>query len=449
MDKNGVARVLREMSQLLRTAKASAYKSRAYERAADQLLELHAPLEEMVGKGKLRSIPGIGRSLEHAITELVLTGKLSTYDQLRSQYSPFVAQLAELPGLGPKRALALWRLLKIESLDALEQAIHEGRLENVRGFGPKTRALLLRGLMSRHERQPHRYRLVEGVGAAKLLLAELRSNSSVERAELAGDARRFCETIDGIQLLVASNQPGPVLDDFSRSVHVFEVKSRSENSLTGQLFRPSLPVRIDICTPGAFVFRWVKETGSEGHIEGLHARAVERGVDLNAGKLDRGTRRLSFESEAEVYDALGCAFITPEMREGMGEIEAAERGNLPVPIELDDVIGLVHSHSTWSDGNASLEQMARAACEKGYRYMTVTDHSPTAFYARGLTIDSLQRQWEEIDSLNERFPRFRLLKGTESDITAGGRSTIQTTFSTSSTSSSVQFMHDTRWMRSA
>jgi len=177
MDKAGVARVLREMSYLLRTAKASVYKSRAYERAADQLLELRAPLEEMVEQGRLRDIPGVGESLEHAIKELVKTGRLSSYDRLRSEHSPFVAQLAELPGLGPKKALALWRALKIESFEALERAIREGRLDNLRGFGPKTRDLVLRGLPSGQGLGPRKHRLVEGLTASNTLLQELRSHS--------------------------------------------------------------------------------------------------------------------------------------------------------------------------------------------------------------------------------------------------------------------------------
>jgi DNA polymerase (family X) len=420
MDKTDVARVLREMSYLLRTAKASIYQARAYERAADQLLQVRAPLEELVHKGKLRDIPGVGRSLEQAITELVYTGRLNSHERLRSEYSPFVGQLAELPGVGPKKALTLWRSLKVESFEALEQAIHDGRLDHVRGFGRKTQALLLSGLTSRVEPQPRKHRLVEGLAAARLLIAELRSNALVERAELAGAARRYCETIEGVELLVASSRPEAVLDDFVHSGQVFETAERTKNSVTVRLYRPALAVRLSVCEPQDFIGRWVVETGSPSHIEDLRTQALERQLDLNLEGLHRGAEKLFFNDESSFYGALGCSYVPPELREGSGEMAAASSGKIPTLIERVDILGVVHSHSTWSDGNASLEQMANAARERGYRYLTVTDHSPTAFYAGGLTVDELRRQWDEIDALNERLSGFKLLKGTESDITATG-----------------------------
>jgi DNA polymerase (family 10) len=420
MDKAGVVRVFREMSYLLRAAKANGYKSRAYERAADGLVELRGPLEEVMKQGKLKDIPGIGESLERAIQELMQTGQLRSYERLRSQYSPFVAQLAELPGLGNKRALALWRLLKIESFEALERAIHDGRLKDLRGFGPKTQALLLRGLGSMHEPRPQRYRLVEGLDASRLVLQELRSNSLVQRAELAGKARRFCETIDDVHLLVATARPGQVLDHFSNSGQVFETKVREANSITVQLYRPSLPVRVDVCKPDEFISRWLEATGSPEHVQGLRARALKKQLTFDVQGLHGRSRPCSIPDEAAFYRALGCSYIPPELREGTGEIDVAASSKLPAPLELEDVKGLVHSHSQWSDGNASLEDMASAARDRGYQYMTVTDHSPTAFYAGGVSVDALRRQWDEIDSLNARMPGFRLLKGTESDITAGG-----------------------------
>jgi DNA polymerase (family 10) len=284
----------------------------------------------------------------------------------------------------------------------------------VRGFGPKLQAQLLEGLKQVRTVTPQRFRIKDALLAGEALLRELRENPSVERAELTGETRRFCETVERVELLVSTRTPGPVLEGFAGSGLAFETLSRTPDSATVRLYERDLVASLSVCAPEDWATTLFMQTGSPAHVAQVLERAGSQGVTLEG----KGTR---LRSEAALYGALGLELVPPELREGEGELELAASASLPCLVEGPEVLGVVHSHSTWSDGNASLEEMAIAARDAGYQYLTVTEHSPTAFYAGGLSVDALERLLDEVAALNARLHGITLLTGVESDITAAGQ----------------------------
>lgn len=423
LDKAAVAQVLRDMGLLLQLKGENAFKSRAYELGADRIASLTEDLSGLVASGRLQELPGIGEALAQKIAELVTTGRLAAYEALRSEFPDGVLELLKLPDLGPKKVAALVQLLKIGTVAELEAACREGRVRALKGFGQKTEERLLAGIEGARRGQGSSRPLGEVLPQAEALLALVQRAPGVQRASIAGSVRRRKELVSDVDLIASASDVEPVFDALVQAPGVAAVLGRGDSKCSVRLAERDLQVDLRVLPDAEFATALHHFTGSRGHHVRLRGLAQEVfGLKISEWGVHRkdGTQ-LVVREEADLYALLGMQFIPPELREDAGEIEAARAGLLPKDlVSVEDVQGIVHSHSTWSDGRNSLEEMAKAARALGVKYLTVTEHSEAAIYAGGLKPDDLQRQWDEIDQVNEAVPGIRLLKGIEVDILESG-----------------------------
>jgi len=427
-DKTHVIRVLREIAVLLQVKGENAFKSRAYEIAADRISGLQEDLATLVREGRLQEIPGIGSALSEKISELVRTGKMEYHDKLKAEYPPGITDLMKVPDLGPKKAAQVWKELGIADVDGLEKACKAQQVRLLKGFGEKSEAKILAGIevYRRAVAEPDRRKLGDVLHVAEDLLEDVKAFPGVARAALGGSLRRFRETVADVDL-IASADPADtqkVMDAFAGHGLVREVLNRGDSKCSVRLFRSDLQVDLRVVPDEDFATALHHFTGSKAHHIRLRGLAQDRGLKISEWGVHRGDEKLPVPTEEALYELLGMQYVPPELREDWGEVEAALAHTLPQDlISISDIAGNVHSHSTWSDGRNTLEEMANTARAMGLRYLTVTEHSQSAGYAGGLTYDRLQRQWAEIDALNEKLAPtgFRLLKGIESDILEDGR----------------------------
>ncbi|MFZ5470535.1 MAG: DNA polymerase/3'-5' exonuclease PolX [Myxococcota bacterium] len=426
-DKAAVARVLREVALYLQLKGESAFKSRAYENGADRITGLSKDLGELVAQKRLQELPGIGEALAERITELVTTGKLAYYEKLKAEFPPHILELLKVEAVGPKKALALYQALGVGDLESLEAACKEGKVRALKGFGPKSEEKILAGLTLYRRTSADGRRLLHAVlPLAEELLAQVKEAPGVVRASLGGSVRRFCETVADVDLIASAPDPAPVFAAFTRHPQVAQVIGQGGSKCSVRLL-DDLQVDVRVLPDEDFATALHHFTGSKAHHIRLRHLAQEKGFTLSEWGAHHvradGTpgAKVPVRDEAELYRLLGMQYVPPELREDWGEVEAALEGRLPDDlVTLSDVAGNVHSHSTWSDGKGSLEDMARAAKALGLSYLTVTEHSQTAAYAGGLKKDALFRQWDEIDELNQKVKGITLLKGIESDILEDG-----------------------------
>jgi DNA polymerase (family X) len=419
VDKHLAALVLDEIASLLALQDADRFRVLAYRNAARAVDRLEGDLAVLIAAGGLADTPGLGPGTVGVLRELVETGRSRLYDRLRQETPAGLAQLRAVPGLGPKRIRTLHERLGIESVQALRDAASAGRVAALPGFGPATERRILEGL-DFVDRGVGRRRQPQAYATADRLIGHLET-LPVHAVYLAGELRRRCETVDGIDLLVVSEDRDIVLQGIlsipgltmAERVDAFRVRARLADGA---------PVRVRCALPGEAAAALVVETGSAAHVRKLAERAEARGLRLDAEGLWRGDEAVDVESEEELYQALDLDWIAPELREGWGEVEAAEAGRLPVLVEYEDLRGTFHCHTTYSDGTATVAELGEAARARGWRYLGVADHSISAGYAGGLTVDDVRRQHEEIDRWNaEHGEEIRLFKGIESDILRDGR----------------------------
>ena len=408
-DKFAVARALREIGLLLDIKGDNRFRARAYERGARAVEELRDDLEALVASHALTSVAGIGPALAAVIEELVTRGQSAQLERLRGELPKGVLELAEVPGLSLKKIQQLSASLGIDSVAALKRACEEARVEGVPGFGKKTQQKLLDAI-ERWERREERVLLAAALPEAEALLAHLRESPAVRRAETVGSLRRWQESVRDIDILVESDDPRGVFAQLAKYPKVIRTVSEETAAATVRL---SSGVYVDLSVAGAAAFpsELLRLTGSATHVAQLAALAQTAGQPpVTAPAVD----------ETAIYARLGLPYIAPELREDRGELAAARQGRLPSPlIERADLRGMIHCHTVFSDGKNTIEEMARAAEALGMEYITITDHSPSAHYAGGVTTDQLKRQWEEIARVQEQV-RVRILRGTESDILADG-----------------------------
>ena len=422
LDKFAVARALREIAEFLELDGENPFKVRAYENGARAVEALSEDLGALVESGRLIEVKGIGEALAKKIADLHRTGTTELLDRLRAAHPPGTLELVHVPDLGPRKAAALQAALGIRSVDDLERACLEGRVAGVKGFGERTVARILDGVRRLRARlADRRFLLADALEAAEPLLAHLRGAPGAPRVELAGSARRMRETVSDLDLVAGSDDPASLSARLAAYPLSAEVLARGETKTTVRL-ASGLPVDLRVVPPGDLPTLLHHLTGAKAHHVKLRAIARERGLTLSEWGLERldGGGKVPVSSEEALYAALGLAYVPPELREDAGEVEAARDGTLPAElVRVEDVRGLVHCHTDWSDGRASVEEMARAADALGIEYLTVTDHSRSAAYAGGLDVDRLRRQWDEIARVQERV-KVRLLRGTESDVLEDG-----------------------------
>lgn len=425
MTKEDVAAALSEYGQLLELKGEPAFRTLSYQTASRAILEYPGDFPALVAAGRVTEIAGIGSTLKAKIETLVSTGRLPQLDALRAEVPPGLLQMLRIPGLGTKKVKAIYDQLKVVTLEGLKSACETGQVAGLKGFGAKTQAKILEGLRFVAE-AGRRVRIDMGLPVGVILAQRLRAEPGVVGVSLCGSVRRRRETVGNVGLLVSAADPGPVLDAFVGQSEVTRVVQRTAASAAVVLgiaidgIRVEVDADVRVVSDAEFPATLIQYTGTRGHVERLRARALARGYQLTETGLLKDGRPVPVASEEDVYAELGLAFIAPELREDVGEIEAAERNELPVLIEPDDLRGVLHNHTTYSDGAATLEEMARACKELGLEYFGVGDHSQSLRVARGLPTDMVRRQHTEIDALNARLSGVHIFKGTECDILEDG-----------------------------
>ncbi|MGQ0507912.1 MAG: DNA polymerase/3'-5' exonuclease PolX [Myxococcaceae bacterium] len=419
-DKTAVSRILREISQLLQVKGENSFKSRAYDMGADRIAGLNEDLATLVAEGRLEELPNIGEALAKKIAELVTTGKMTYFENLRAEFPPRLLELLRVQALGPKKVAALWKQLGVTDVPSLETACKEHKVRDLKGFGEKTEQKILDAL-ELLKRAKGRFLLGEARPVAEELLASVRAVPGVIRASIGGSTRRWAETVSDVDIIASAENALPVLETFAKHPRVAQVLGSGESKCSVRLWENDLQVDLRVLPDEDFATALHHFTGSKAHHIRLRGLAQDRGLKISEWGVHRGEEKLSVKDESVLYGLLGMQYVPPELREDWGEIEAALEQGVPSDLlTLEDVNGITHSHSSWSDGNASLEQMANTARELGLKYLTVTEHSQIASYANGLSLDRLREQWDEIDRLNETFTDFRLIKGIEVDILDDG-----------------------------
>ena len=403
LDKFGIAAALQEIARLMELKGGQyRFKAKAYNAGA-RSLQAVGNLDRLVKKNLLTTLPRIGGALASQITQLYLTGESSVLKQLREEFPAGVVELSAVPGLSLTKVQQLHEQLGISSVEELKAAAEAGQIRDLKGFGPKTEQRLLEVLSKEVERPSQRLHLHHALNTAEQVVEFMRTSRGLVDISFAGSLRRWKETVGTIEIVASSKKPEALIEHFLRYPYI--VSSRvDENNCVAQ-FVDGARVSFTAVTPAEFAVTLFLKTGSEDHLARL--------PHIEFAKVPK--------TEAAIYDRLHMQYVPPELRENEGEIEAALAGKLPEDlVTLDDVKGMVHCHTTYSDGKHALEAMVRGAEAMGMKYITITDHSPTAFYAGGVKLDDLRRQWDEIDELQDQV-KIKILRGTESDILADGR----------------------------
>jgi DNA polymerase (family 10) len=421
VDRGKVADALEEIGLLLELLGENPFKTRAYANGARILRGLDRDLGELVRTKELGKIKGFGAALVEKVTTLHETGSLPYLEKLRGEVPAGLLDWLKIPGLGPKKARAIHVTLGISTLEELEEAARAGKLRDLEGFGETTEKKILDGI-GRVRAHAGRFRMPAAREEADRLVALLEAVRGVKRVEAAGSVRRRGETSKDIDLVVVARDADAAMDAFVGAGGVVEVTGRGETKCSVRL-ASGLSSDLRVVPEKSFPFALCYFTGSKAHNVALRGRAQKRGLKLNEYALvrERDGAEVACADEAAIYEALGLAWIPPELREDRGELEAAEAGTLPDLVEERDLRGILHCHSTWSDGKDSVERMAEAARERGMEYLGLTDHSRSAAYAGGLSVERVREQHAEIDALNAKETNgFRVLKGIECDILADG-----------------------------
>jgi len=430
MDKDQVAEVLTEIGTLLELKGENAFKTRAYENAARALESLTEPLEKLIAENRLGQIKGIGEGIQKKITELVATGKLAYYDDLKAAVPSGLVEMLHIPGLGPKKVKALNDKLGIETIEQLEAACKAGKIAGLEGFGEKTQSKILEGIQFKRA-YASRHLLSDALTVAEPMLESLRQHPDVIRCSTAGSVRRFKEIIGDIDFLVSTKKPAAVIEFFTSQPGVMSVSAKGDTKAS-VIVQGGIQADLRVVSDAEFPFALAYFTGSKEHNIVMRQRAIERGLRLNEYGLFKSkeeTRdaklRVPCKTEEEIFQSLDLAYVPPELREDKGEFAAAEKDELPRLIEWTHLKGSLHNHSNWSDGRHPLEDVAAYACNLGCAYWAITDHSKSSFVANGLDAKRLREQLKAVKQLNEQFAEagkdFRLLTGSEVDILADGK----------------------------
>lgn len=426
LDRFAIAAALQEIAALLELKGGKdRFKARAYQAGARAIAGLSEDVGEVILANRLTSIPGIGGSLASQIEQLYLTGESSVLNDLKQEFPQGMLELSALPGLSVTKIRTLHAELGISSIADLKAAAEAGKIKGIQGFGAKTEQKILQTISeSRQRGKSNRILLHRALDAATHIADYLKTNREVLEVSFAGSLRRWRETVGTIRLVANTKQPATLIAHFLRYPQIAEVIEQMEEACTVR-FAEGVRVSLVAARPEEFALALLTETGSRKHIDKLQQIANGEGQKPSHRKAEkhakRSRRRSGLQNEEYIYEQLGMQYIPPELREDVGEVETALAGKLPEDlVSLEDIRGMVHCHTTYSDGKNSLEEMVRAAESMGMKYITITDHSPTAFYANGVKLDRLKRQWAEIDKIQEKV-KIKILRGTESDIVADGR----------------------------
>lgn len=418
MDKKEVAAILEEIATLLELKGENPFKSRAYSAGARALEALDDDLHAIIDEKRLRDIKGIGAGLAQKIEELVSTGSLVYYEELKRQIPESLRELLRIPGLGPKKIKQLHDQLGITTIGELAYACNENRLKNLPGFGEKSQEKVLQGI-SFLRKYRNQFLYSTALEAAQSILDKLSGLQQIKRISIAGSIRRRKEIVKDIDILADTSHSSPVMDFFTALPDAGNVIAKGDTK-SSILTAAGIQVDLRTVTDREFPFALHHFTGSKEHNIAMRGRAIDMGMKMNEYGLFTGDRLVACKDEKEIFNALKLDYIPPELREDRGEIEAAEKHHLPRLVEERDVRGTFHAHTTHSDGSCSLQELITEAQQMGYSYLGITEHSQSAAYARGLKPEQLKEQFREIDGINKKLHGFRVFKGTEADILADG-----------------------------
>jgi len=418
MKNQEVAEIFRKVASLLEIKGDNPYRIRAYQRAAQNIEALTRDIEDLARRNQLSRIPGIGADLAGKIKEILETGTLRLYEELKKEIPQELLRFLEIPGLGPKKAKIIYETLGITSIEDLERACKEHKIARLPGMGYKTEENILRGIKLLREKIGRRP-LGEVLPLAEDLVEYLKRKAPVEKIAVAGSIRRRRETVKDIDVLVTSKNPLSVMEVFVAYPGVEEVLVHGETK-TSVRIKPGIQVDLRVVDPECWGAALAYFTGSKAHNIRLRELGVERGLKINEYGIFRGNERIGGREEKEVFSAVELPWIPPELREDRGEIEAAREGRLPKLVDYDDIQGDAHVHSKYSDGTASLEEIAQRAEALGLSWVAVCDHSQGLKVAGGLSVSALMEKKKAIEEFNRRSKRVKLIFGAEVDILSDG-----------------------------
>jgi len=419
MNRKELSSIFNEIGMMLELMGENPFKSNAYYAASRKVETLEDDIEQLVSSGRLREIKGIGDTISKQIAELTQKGTSLFYEELKAQIPPGIFDMLRIPGLGPKKISFLWKKAGIKSLEQLERACQENRLVGYSGFGAKTQENLLQAI-SHFKSFTGKHLFSQVMPLAEELAHMLREQSGVESICIAGSLRRRKEIVKDIDLVAGADKPKELIYCFNHLPQVESVLASGETKSSVVLNR-GINADLRVVSKVEFPFALHHFTGSREHNTAIRHRAKSMGLKINEyGIFDHDGKRVACQSEEDIFQTLGLAYIPPELREDIGEIEAAQEGRIPRLVEEADIKGVFHIHTNYSDGIDSLAQLAAAAQGLGFQYLGVSDHSQSAFYANGLPINRIEQQIREINDLNEINPHFTLFKGIEADILKDG-----------------------------
>jgi DNA polymerase (family 10) len=416
-----VAQIFENIADMLSIKGEIIYKTLAYRRAADSIRAQTRSVEDIWRDGKLKDIDGVGDAIATKMDALFSQGEMPFYEELKSEVPVGLVEMLKVGDVGPKKAAMFWKEMGITDLDALEKAADEGKLRDLDGMGAKSEARILEGIRAFRRRQTGRISLGDAWPTAEDFLVRLRDIPGVKAAEAAGSLRRWRETVGDLDLLVGSSHPVDVMQAFLDFPEIGRVLGQGETKASVEL-NNGLRMQIWVHPPERFGSALQYATGSKEHSVKLREWALKQGLSLSEHGFKReDDTEILCADEASVYEALGLPWIPPELREDRGELEAAKAGELPDLVNLEDIRGELHAHSDWSDGQLTLEDMARGAQESGLDYLLISDHSQSLGVTNGLSVERLRSQRQAIDELQAKLgDSFRLYQGAEVEILADG-----------------------------
>ena len=414
MTNQEIARIFVHISEILDIQGANPFKIRAYIKASQTIESLTYELSSLEDKDQTVKLPGIGKGIGQKIKELLETGKLKYYEELKtSEYAP-LTEFLKIPGMGPKHARLVYDTLGIKSVEELKRAAERGALREIHGMGDKLEKNILRGIQQA-KKYKERLALAFVYPRAQNILKEIRKLKETKQVILAGSLRRMRETIADVDILASSDHPEKVMEAFVNLPLADKVVARGKTK-SSVVTKEGFQVDLRVVPTESFGAATHYFTGSKAHNIRIRSLGADKGLKINEYGVFRKQKKIAGKTEEGIFESLNLPYIAPELREDQGEIEAAKNGKLPCLIELKDIRGDLHVHTDWSDGNNSIEEMTQAAKSRGYQYIAVCDHSPAIGITGGLTYNRLQKQIQEIGRLNRKVKGFRILSGTEVDI---------------------------------
>ncbi len=418
MNNSDVAALLAETALLLELSGENPFKVRSYRKVSELIAGLDREAEALCRAGDLETLPGVGKGIAGELKSLFEEGALRALEELRATVPSGLVEMTRIRGLGVKRIRTIHEALDITTLGELEYACEENRLVTLKGFGPKMQASVLEQIeiLKAYAGYFHIHTALHHASRAKAFLEECPGADSVH---IAGAIRRRAEVVTEACLLVVTEQPADSLDAFGAYGAIKEIKERSDDRI-GVTLEGGLPLEVIACSHAALATNLFFATGSADHLARIAQRAGSKGIDLTARSLSMDGRVIEIATEDELYATLGLSFVPPEMRDGLGEVEAAAADAIPRLVTRGDLRGVMHVHTRWSDGAETVAAMAQACAAAGYEYLGISDHSRSAWYAGGLSSDELAEQGREIAALNDTFDNFKILHGVESDILPDG-----------------------------